>query len=191
VTSAQPGQGAGARQGVRSRGALGVRIRGNQPGSLLASRPFDFVARARSAGGRASVNGRLNAVRARMNRCERRTNSALRKTNSGGSRASALLDRCVGPFLHAERRIRLLSSTAFPPLVWISPPKAEIDRNGPLYWGQSKPRGAKRSPSLSRRRKTSSVSKRRSVGSFFAAQRRISVWVTGVDTVGVDIARTE
>jgi hypothetical protein len=137
------------------------------------------------------MNGRLNAVSARISRFERRKESALCEANCAGFRASALLVRCVDPLLYADRRIRLLSSTAFPPLVWISPMKAEIDRNGSLYWGQSNPSGAKRSPSLSRRRKTSSVSKRRSMGSFFAAQRRTSFAVTGVDTVGVDIARTE
>jgi hypothetical protein len=191
MTSAQPGQGAGAPAGRPVEGGP----RGSHPresaGVAARFASLRILRRAELAGGRAPMNGRLNAVRARMNRFERRTNSALREANSGGFRASALVDRCAGPFLHAERRIRLLSSTTFPPLVWISPPDAEIDRNGPLYWGQSRPRGAKRSPSLSRRRKTSSVSKRRSAGSFFAAQRRTSVWVTGVDTVGVDIARTE
>ncbi len=56
---------------------------------------------------------------------------------------------------------------------------------------QGRPRGAKRSPSLSIRRSTSAVSKRRIRGSFLAAHRVTSAEVTGVETVGVDIARTE
>jgi hypothetical protein len=63
-------------------------------------------------------------------------------------------------------------------------------KRAPLL-SQTKPRGANRSPCLSRRRRTSSVSNRRSRGSCFAAQRRTSSGATGVDTVGVGIARTE
>ena len=84
---------------------------------------------------------------------------------------------CVRRFAGAFRRKRPVSSTAFPPFVWIS--------------GQRNPRGAKRSPCVSTRRNTSSVSKRSRSGSRVVAHLCTSAEVTGVDTVGVGMARTE
>ncbi len=61
----------------------------------------------------------------------------------------------------------------------------------PIRTYQPRPSGAKRSPSFSTRRKTSVVSNRSRRGSSLAAHRRTSAALTGVDTVGVDMARTE
>jgi len=78
------------------------------------------------------VNGRPDIARVRMDRYERRTDPSLREANYAVPGASALPDRCVDLFPHAGGRTRPLSSTAFPPPVWISRMKAEIDPNGPL-----------------------------------------------------------
>lgn len=136
MTSAQPGQGAGAPAGRPVEGGpRGFAPREVQPGSLPTSRPFLFVARARDRQVCAGIHERSP-------QCGRSAHGSIEMAGDLGPprrelcrvRAAALVDRCVNPFLHADRRIRLLSSTAFPPLVWISPTKAEIDRNGPLYW---------------------------------------------------------
>ena len=56
---------------------------------------------------------------------------------------------------------------------------------------QGKPSGAKRSPSLSMRRSTSAVSKRRMRDPSWRHTACTSAGVTGVETVGVGMARTE
>jgi hypothetical protein len=95
-------------------------------------------------------------------------------------------DPCVAEWRPRLWRKRRPSSTAFPVHVDFPQKKQEC-----LHIGQDKPRGSKSSPSFSIRRRTSLVSKRRSRGSFLVAHRSTSSGRTGVDTVGVGIARTE
>jgi hypothetical protein len=170
--SAQPGQGAGAPAGHPVEGPFGFVPEGLRPGVAAAASTRELHC------ARPSLRGDVTRV-GEVSR------------HDGACAHGGKDDRCVDARSQAERRTRRLSSTAFPPCVCGYLQRMQESAHTDLPWDQANPSGAKRSPSLSRRRKTSSVSKRRSRGSCFAAQRRTSAALTGVDTVGVGIARTE